>query len=242
MKISRNQILIISLIWVVSLTLVTINYTLVLSIASWFTAIDQSKDIPYFQNIEKVNSVLIQTKGLEEVTNKSIENYYLISILFSIIAIPAIILAGVIKKIISDINKTIEDVVPRWEIMSHSKVMIPATIGIFVAISLNYYSSLSYITSLRKQTIINTIALIQDSRQPEVLNNLLITYIQNNFSEYWITAHGFLYFIFALIFPIAGSLWYYRRKSLDLKLNFWIIVLFVSAAFTIPFWIVFSLL
>lgn len=238
MNISKQQIMLFFLVLAMSLFFVFVNYIFVLSITSWLTAQEQSKDIPYFQNIEKINSVLIKTDSLKEVSKNSVKIYDTLKIIFLILVISTVALFVPIRKIISDSKKTIELFVPKWKIVEHSKIMIPAAIGIFVAISLSYFSSLSYISLLRRQTIVNTIALSLDTKQPEILNNLLITYMQNNLSEYWITTSGFLYFLFALIFPILGSVWYYYRKK---ELSFWIIVLFTCAAFTVPIWILISI-
>jgi hypothetical protein len=239
MKISREQFALMSLIFISSLILVIVNYLIGISIAGYLTAQEQSKDLPYYENIEKINELLINTVTLKTVSEKNIQIYSTIPIFFSLALIPMIILLVLIKRMHSDYKKIIDSVIPKWKITEHSKILIPATIGIFVAVSLSYFSSLSYISLIRKQTIINTISLSLDTKQIEILNNLLITYIQNNLVEYWLTVSGFLYFLFALIFPIMGSVWYYYRKK---ELNLRIIILFTGAAFTIPFWIVMSML
>lgn len=211
----------------------SLNYYVGLSVTSWLTSYEYQKDLADFENIEKINSLLINTDIFKTISEKSAQAYSILPILSSLVVGIIIIMIVILRWSIHDNANIINSIIPKWQIIEHSKIMIPVTIGIFVAISLSYFSSLTIISVLRVQTIVNNIAISLDSKQPEIINTLLVGYIQSNISEYFSVMSGFLYFLFALTFPILGTVLYYREK----KINYWIITLFTTSALIIPYWI-----
>lgn len=238
MTLSIQQFSLIILICINSFLLVILGYFTELSVASWMTSQEIQKDLISFEDIEKINSLLINTEIIKNISEQGVQAYNTLPILFSSVVVLTGITFAAFKWAIRDQEEVINSMIPKWQITEHSKIMIPVTIGIFVAISLSYFSSLTIVSSLRKQTIINNMILSIDTKQPEITNNLLVAYIQSNLSEYFSIASGFLYFLFALIFPILGAIIYYRNK----KNRYWAFVLFATSALTIPFWIVMNLI
>jgi len=234
MKLTTPQLSLIIFVAINTFLFLMLNYYVELSVTLWLTSQEYQKDLANFENIEKINSLLINTDVFKTISEKNAQAYNLLPILSGLVVAIIAIMLIILRWAIHDSTDIINSIIPKWKITEHSKIMIPVTIGIFVAISLSYFSSLAIISILRVQTIINNIALSLDAKQPEVINNLLVGYIQSNLSEYFSAMSGFLYFLFALIFPILGTALYYREK----KINYWILTLFTTSALIIPYWII----
>lgn len=193
----------------ISVAFAIIDMGLSLSISSVITDSEITADQQRLEAIETVNSLFLNTEQLRNDIRERSGNYEYLFILGPILMLLMVLALLFARKFFQGSKELTEEFFKKTKIFSnHTELAFSVFFAIFIALSLFFLSSTSFLTMNKEQTIYQMVALSINNPQPEIVLKLLEEYLSNAIIDYFFSFFSFVYFLILAIFPLIGLLLY----------------------------------